>query len=766
MPPPTAGAGSRLRAALLLVGLTSVIGQIVLLRELLIASLGNELSLGLTLTIWLLWTAVGSSLLGRLGRHADPRRTLGLLQTAAAFALPVAIYLARASRNLLGLAPGEPLSPLAIVVTAAVTLSVFCPITGWLFAAGTRAWQSTFRTGIVASCTSMYLFEAAGSALGGVLASVVLLRTANATQIAVALGAVNLLSATWIALRQRRSQLALSAALVMACAAGLAFSPRVDVRTASAAWRGFRTIGMRNSPYGSIAVIEQEGSRSVLQNGVVLFTAPDPATAEESVHFAMLEHAAPQRVLLIGGGFNGSLSEILKYTTVTSVDYVEPDPALLAVARDYFPQQWAQLGTDRRLHLHATDGRLYGKWSQGRYDVIIVALPEPQTAQLNRFYTEEFFREAAAKLDPGGVFAFSVHGAEEYLSPQRTEFLRCLQATLAGTFSATATVPGETVHFLATNERGALTLDPQELVQRLRIRGIATSYISEYYLPYRMMPERVSGLREQIQPTPETRVNRDFTPLAYYFGVALWSTQFAAASRWTFALARQVPFGLIVGATLALSLLVAVWYGRSRNCAGAGAGFAVACTGLTLMAVEILLLLGFQALYGYVFDELAVIVAAFMAGLGLGACFRMPKTDGPTGAGLRQLLFLQIAMLAAPLVSAAVLMGSASFQPLALRLVAHVGVPALALVCGIAGGMQFSLATRIWLASEQGSAGALYALDLLGAAAGAAFISIYLLPVFGFAQTAALLAIANTGPALLLMLALRRASGLAQAAAT
>ncbi len=756
--------GGPLRFALLLVGFTSVIGQIVLLRELLTASLGNELSLGLTLALWLLWTAAGSALGGRLFRRTEPMRVLAGLQALAALALPLAIYIARSSRSWWNLAPGEAVGPLPIALTAAATLAAFSPVCGWLFTAGARAWSFATRSSSGESCNSMYLFEAVGSALGGVVASLVLLRAMNAAQIAYALAAVNLLSAACVGLRRPLVR-ALATTLALAlCAIAFSFSARVELRTASAAWPGFGTEALRASPYGALAVIGTEGNRSVLQNGVVLFTVPDLASAEESVHFAMAEHAAPRRVLLIGAGLNGSLSEILRYSSVAHVDYVEPDPALLAFTREHFPHIWNQLAADPRMQFHSTDGRLFLKFANSRYDVIIVALPEPQTAQLNRFYTAEFFREVAAKLAPGGLFAFQVHGAEEYLSPLRAEFLRCLEATLRRAFSETAAVPGETIHFLATNSPGDLTLDPQVLAARLQQRGIQTSYISAYYLPYRMSAERVADLRRQLAPTPGTRINRDFSPVAYYFGVALWSTQFSSASRAAFRYASQTPYARVLIAVLALGLLPVAWCARRRGTSlRTGAGLAVAATGLTMMAVEILLLLGFQAIYGYVFDEIAVIVAAFMGGLGLGAWLRLRFVrTAELRDSLRRLVLLQLGMLMAPLLASGLLFASSGLDPLGLRIVAHGAIPLLAIACGIAGGIQFSAATQVWLSSaDAGNPGGLYALDLLGASGGAAVISIFLLPVFGFAQTATLVAVANVGPALLLLFSLRRGTLLA-----
>jgi spermidine synthase len=58
-------------AVLILIGFTAVIAQIILLRELMVVFCGNEMSLGLMLASWLLWTAIGSGALGRLDGSPD-----------------------------------------------------------------------------------------------------------------------------------------------------------------------------------------------------------------------------------------------------------------------------------------------------------------------------------------------------------------------------------------------------------------------------------------------------------------------------------------------------------------------------------------------------------------------------------------------------------------------------------------------------------------------------------------------------------------------
>ena len=67
----------------------------------------------------------------------------------------------------------------------------------------------------------------------------------------------------------------------------------------------------------------------------------------------------PRRVLLIGGGVNGGVAEALKHPTVERLDYVELDPALIAMARQFFPTQTAVFASDPRVHLHFVDGRRF-----------------------------------------------------------------------------------------------------------------------------------------------------------------------------------------------------------------------------------------------------------------------------------------------------------------------------------------------------------------------------------------------------------------------
>jgi spermidine synthase len=720
------------------------------MRELMVVFYGNEISLGLMLASWLFWTAAGSGLAGRLAaRTRKPRRLMAGLEALVAVALPATILAVRASKRVLEAVPGESLGPGTMLLGSLATLSVFCVLSGSLFAAGSRLYTDQAATSTGEATGSVYLLEALGSAAGGILAGLVLVRYVAPLEIALGMGLLNLLAAAGLVIRARLARGAAMGALAgMAVLLALPFGlPRLETISLERFWRGFRLVTTRNSVYGNLAVVRTEGASSLYENGLNLFNVPDPAAAEEAVHYALLEHPSPRSLLLIGGGVNGSLAQALKHSSLERIDYVELDPAILDLARKYFPKEWAPIESDPRVRVHVTDGRLFLKTTESTFDVIVVNLPDPQTAQLNRFYTLEFFREAARKLSGSGILALRLTAAEDYISPELAAFLRSIYKTLRAVFPEVTAIPGETVHFFAAGRSGVLAAGSEELLARLRARRLETSYVREYYIPFRMMPDRMADLDRQIQPRPETPVNRDFAPVAYYFDVALWSSRFNHGYRDLFRAMASVSFRWLAGTVGVLLLVLVARKQRPRTTAAC----CTAAMGFTLIGLEMLLLLAFQAIYGYVYQQLAVIIAAFMAGMALGSWLAL---RAPASRGIRTLVFLQLGAASAPLLLYGV------FEAVTQVTGGQVLFPVLALFCGVLGGYEFPVASQIFFSSSHGrSPGTLYALDLAGSCLGAVLFSVYLIPVFGFLKTTVLAAMVSLAPAVMAVRPLSEANG-------
>jgi spermidine synthase len=752
----------KLRYTLALIGFTATVAQVVLLRELLVISYGNEMSLGVMLASWLLWTALGSAILGQFATGLlKPAPMLATLQVVLAFSFPATILAVRAGRGLFHAMPGELLGPTPILLVCLLTLSGFCAASGWAFVAGTRFYEHEVGSSTPAALNSVYLLEAAGSALGGILTSLILLRFLNPLQIALFVSMLNLMAGALLLVKSVRSAAAACTLFAVWFLAGLPEARRWEARSLAALWPGFRIVDSRNSVYGNLAVVETGSIRSLAENGLLMFNAPDPASAEEAVHFALLQHPTPRTLLLIGGGAGGSLQQALQHPSLESVDYVELDPTILKLADEYFPEQWIQARNDQRVHVHHMDGRLFLKTTRQAFDVIIVNLPAPQTAQLNRFYTVDFFREAAEKLATGGILSFQLHAAEEYLTPDLSAFLRCVVKSLHEAFPNVRLIPGDIVHFVAAKEEASLAADSDELLARLRARHLQTKYVREYYIPFRMMPDRVADLEQKLEPRPDTPINYDLAPIAYYFDVALWSTQFNRKYEFLFESVARLRFGRLLACSVFVLLTVAFVIGFLPRRASRVRGSAVLCValaGLTMLSLEVLLLLGFQVIYGYVYHQLAVLIALFMAGLALGAYWRLHRAAGDSRsfnvrAALMKLAGLQGLTSLSPVLLYAVLGSFSSIRSLGvLSFTSGVVFPMMALLAGALGGYEFALATDIYFAGRDAprkSFGILYGVDLLGASLGALTVSALLLPLFGFLKASAFIAALSVVPALL-----------------
>ncbi|MGD0294069.1 MAG: hypothetical protein ABSB30_09460 [Terracidiphilus sp.] len=745
------------KAALMLTGFSAIIGQIVLMRELMVVFSGNEISLGIMLATWLFWTAAGSILCSILPlRKSCVRRTVAVFECLLGVSLPLTVWALCAIKSLFQSVPGELVGPIPVLLASLVCLSVFCVVAGVLFVAATRMYCHECAVNARAATSTAYLLEAAGSGLGGIVASFVLLRSLDPFQIACVVLVLNLLMAFILLLSMSRKQIgfAVAAAMLLAFILLIRVAPRLETSAQARQWRGLHLLASRDSIYGNLTVVETGNIRSLYENGLILANSPDESAAEESVHYALLEYKEPRRILMIGGGASGAIAQAFRHPTVESIDLVELDPALIGVTRQYFLSDSLSLFSDSRVHLHYADGRYYLKSAQDKFDVIIVNVPDPQTAQLNRFYTVEFFRSARDHLAPGGLLSLELRSSEETISPDLAEFLRCINRTLGEVFPRVVTIPGETIHFFAATRSDALTDDARTLIARLQGRNLKARYVREYFIPYRMMPDRMTQVRDQLQPRATTQVNRDFSPIAYYFNVVLWSAQFKPSYAGWLRAAAHVDFTIILGATLIvlLSMAIVLLFMPGKQRARASAGCCMAATGFTLMALEIILLLAFQSIYGYVYHQLAILIALCMAGIALGSWLGMRRirhNNSPYCHAVASTQFLLA--LSAPLLMLLVSLLAKLSGVAANWLAAQCVFPVLAALCGMLGGYQFPLATGIYLqgASNRRRLGMLYAIDLLGGSLGALVLSGYLIPVFGFWKTAWLTAAVNLAPALL-----------------
>jgi spermidine synthase len=720
-------------------GCIALMAQILFMRSLMVVFYGNELSLGALFAVWLFWTAVGSGVVPRL---PWPRKTatirLGQVFIGMAACLPLTDLGIRFSRNLLRATAGEALDFGSVLVVGCVVFAPFCVLSGVAYAVLCRG-ISESDPKAAGSIQRIYSLETLGAAVGGLACTlffILKVKPVAALGFIVVFSLLTGLDALGAkGLRWKFLRIFLG---LLGIGFWVAGAPAVQTRLDSWFWNFGDLVASEHTAYGNVALVRLDGQVSFFENGQPLFTAPDENSAEEAVHYALLEHAAPRSVLLIGGTLGGAIDQAFKHPSVQRVCAVELDPALIRLAGAYLPSPFRDRLTDPRVTFLRTDARRFIRGTSEKFDAVAMNLPDPYTAQLNRFYTLEFFREARMRLNPGGVFYFSLPSSENAIGRELSDALSTVSATLAAAFPETVLLPGDRCRFLAAVQPGTLVADPRELGKRIRDRGLGTLYVQPYYLDFQLSKERRDDLRSRLHPIPPGRLNRDLRPTAFWNDLVLWSVHFAPMLR--FALEKASGFGFLHAMTaLALAAALTGFWIRKRRSTLTGVRLSVWSIGFSGIALELTILLAYQTLFGVLYQDMALIVAGYMAGLALGG-FTSTRADRiPVPNAFRRLVWAQLALGVFPAAAWWLVQGVSKIPPMeAGSLLALPAFAALNAVAGLLGGHAFGLANHPGFhpSSARGNAaGVLYAMDLAGSLAGALLTVSLSIPLFGMPGT-------------------------------
>jgi spermidine synthase len=708
-----------LNFAIASLGVSAFITQITLMRELLCVFSGNELVFGIVLGNWLLLSGLGAA----LGRTAALFRSpIGLLvagQTLVAVVPIVCVVVLRTRQDALfgilmsGYARGSEIGVAETVATCFLLLAPYCLVTGYLLALASALFSEqsndiTKSKGI----GQVYFLDNVGSVAGGLLFTFILVHLLDHFGILYVPAMLNLAMAflaAWVFGKRILAVVPAALAVVLAVAA---CTVDLDQWTTQRQFAPQQVAFHGNSPYGALVVTESSGQLNFIENGTPSFSIQSSkdgdsinvVQVEEAVHYAMAQRPDAVQVLLISGGASGTAREILdKYQSVRFVDYVELDPLILEAAARFAPHGLTDpLASDReRLRITTADGRMFLKQSQQMYDVVIVDAAGPSTSLLNRFYTREFFAEVKRSLSPEGVLCFPLGTYNDYMSRELADMIAVGYKTAKTAFANVEILPCGKNYFLASD--GPLTV---RIAERLETAGIKTKYVNRDYMTSELAPERLAGVSSAV--TEDAPINEDFNPILYFYHLRHWMSQFSTR------------FGLLWPA---LVLVLFVYVIRLRPVA-----LAIFSGGFAASALEVVLLLGAQILYGCLYYQVGLIATAFMLGLGIGS-WTAGRFDWLSRRGQLAWLGLGIAIYAAllPVVLIALTGLGGSLSAAAAQSV----VPLLSLALAVLVGMEFPLAGKIDFKSATSTASRLFTADFLGAAVGALLVSTLLIPLLG-----------------------------------
>jgi spermidine synthase len=691
-------------------GFSGLVAEILVLRELLIVFSGNELCIGIILANWLILEAFGCFFPGRKAEKSGSRlEAFAVITILFSLSLPTAILLTRILKRAIGISIGESVGLLPMFCSSFLILLPVSILHGALFTFSCRIYTEFSGRG-ESSAGRVYAYETVGTIIGGIVCTYFLIPYLNSFQASLWLAVLNfvvclvLIAPYWTTGRLQKSILVILSVLALSSGylvlAGQA--DRLHDYSVKVQWRNQNVVHYQNSQYGNICTLQNEGQYIFFLDGVpgLITPVPDIQFIEEFVHLPLLAHPEPARLLILSGGAGGVIDEALKHPSIETVEYAELDPLLLDLLRKFpTPLTESELN-DTRVQTRHVDGCLLLKTTRNKYDVILVGIQEPTSLQANRFFTQEFFSLAREKLNKGGILVLGLPGSLTYSHEELRNLNSCIFNTVKSVFPNVRVVPGDGKNlFLSSDSREILALDRTQLIERLNQRNIK----ADAMVPWRIEKKLHPGWKDWFAHFVEggsQKINSDFNPVGLFYSISHWNAhlEFSRAA---------VPLAIIT-------------------------------TGFAGMVFDLMLIFAFQAIYGYVFSWIGLLVAFFMAGAACGAML----TTGVL-AGTRDCLRLFRG------IELAIVCWSFGWPLLFLAVHAYPGTPGVfflsktlflitSLICGILVGSQFPLANKICLensTSVSRTAGLLYACDLLGGWFGGIAGAVVLLPVLGFTGT-------------------------------
>ena len=559
-------------------GISSITVQLVTIREFLTQFHGNEITISLTLFSWLLFTGIGSHI-AKFYKPSSLTIYSLLILFLALWPLPQLIFIRqfREAVFIHGVSPG--FYQIFFYITA--TTSIYCLLVGFILPHALvvlHADHHSFTSG------ELYITDNIGDILGGIIFSFILVYWLKPFKTIAVTSGVLILTAVFLMISLRKYFLLILSCVLISAFYMFGLNAHFEESVLSGQYGDI--VKYLESPFGRIVITREGPQNTFWESGLPLYSNADVINSEEKVHYPMSQLEKVGNVLVISGGLGETLDEISKYNP-EHIDYVELDPYLTGTALDL-----GFLKKSPSISIINSDARSFIKEAEKRYDAIIMDLPDPDTFQLNRFYSSDFFYLVKRSLNSDGIFSFGMEYSQNFISDIRKQKLSTVYNSARLHFENVGLIPGEDVYFLCRNG-GDISTD---IPSRLRMKSISTKYIEGFYYG-NVTTERIDELQKSIDK--KEYVNSDFEPRMMNIIFKEWFLKHGNS-----------PRAFIIGLLIIFSMYMALMKKEE---------YILFSTGLATMGVEMLVVFAFQVIYGYIYLKIGAIITVFLLGLLPGA---------------------------------------------------------------------------------------------------------------------------------------------------
>ncbi len=679
-------------------GLFSIGGQVLLLRELIRTFHGNELFIGTALFGWFLAVALGAYFGGKTARSISS----SLIFITGVLLLPVMIILTRLFPHFAGYVVGEyiPLST-AILISTLAMLPIGL-LSGWLFPVITNRGRLLSK-----SVARVYLFEGIGAFVGGIIVMLVTGGLLSTLQTAGLLG----LGIIWGLLTGYRTALTKRIIITLVFTilyAGVHYSmAQMDSAIEKINYHGYAIITSFDTHYSHQTILSRDSSIVLLTDNTIEAVYPQIESAEYMLIPPLAYIPDTGNILMLGGSRLeiAAIADSLPYLSITIVD---PRKKLHRVIDNL-------ITNSKNIVLYTDDpvSFITEEHATAQFDIVIINPGELDSYKNSRFITKRIISHCRQLLKPRGILYIPTpYDTDRYISYETAPILSAIFSTLQNIFDYVTVWPGTNSLFFAS-QSPVLDISYDSLITNLNMLTYYPQYVNDYYLGNRLNPLRIermnSILHKQHQTTSFIKPHLLHLQTVYRAKANKQDTQILSlilsASYW-------LPLAVILAVT---GGLLTCSKDRTRSITL----FLYFIAGLVSLSLELIVFYIFQSTVGTLYSEIAVLIGAFMLGLAFGTMWAL--NHGGKQLAPVSLLFLLNATILLAL--------TYHFIPTSVSLL-YFGLFLFAVALAT-GGLFVGATNHLYRQNPLYNPGSGYALEILGSSLGALFTTTLLLPVIG-----------------------------------
>ena len=707
---------------LVVTGFSGFIAQIILFRELLTAFYGNEFSIGIILSFWLVCEAIGAYSGEKIKKLPKKITYYYGIQIVFPVFLLFSVFFTKIFRLIINIPYGIMLNFKQMFFISFITIFPTAFIHGFLFTYSYRIIKPKEKT----YATYVYGFETIGNIIAALMITYFLFPKFDSATICSILFLIAFLNIANLSCSKKIKILSTTASAIIFLAILGGLPSFLNKKMISQQWKPQRIIINKNSPFGTITAASLNEQINIFYNATLQITLPYKNTqdCETVIHIPLLYVNNPKNILIMGKTFGGYSNELLKYKNI-GIDILQIDPVFIEICNKLCKKfnlktLCKELKSKKTRIILKDPIEFFTQKNQKKYDAVFVLEELPSDLQTARFYTKEFFKKAKNFLKKDGILICTIPSKTNFMSNEMAFMNAVLYNTMKETFNWVKTIPGEKTIIIGFKTKPKK--DIKNLQETFRKRNLKLNFLTQEYLNIKLEKFYEDWYLSNISKIKNT-INTNNRPIlcfasqlykASYYGNKNILKRIFKIKKNTF-----LKFFAIFAVLIYFLILISEKFSSEKT----SLIFPIYTTGILSISINILTILIFQIAFGYMILWVSILIASLMAGIAIGSIIISKKFKNVLN--FNSLIALQLLMVF-PFITLFFIDANLHFAKLKYALIT------INIIFGILQGIEFALINKFYFEiSHIEKSGKIYSFDLLGGFVGGILTPIVIIPLYG-----------------------------------